>query len=159
VERERVLVTLAALLLNAGYADVSREANALLAATAVEPYVRWLATVNLIEIATIEGREIDFARYRKVLAAVELPPFLLGEFHYYVGLGHLAFDQPSLAAEAFGRAVAVAERHGLTELHARANAQKPARAPAVATSAPRPMTVLRVADALHSARMLSVASA
>ena len=35
VERERVLITLASLLLNAGYPDVSRDANVLLAATAV----------------------------------------------------------------------------------------------------------------------------
>jgi hypothetical protein len=159
VERERVLVTLAALLLNAGYQDVSREANSLLAVTAVEPYVRWLATVNLIEIATLERREIDFARLKKSLASVELPPFLLGEFHYYVGLGHLVFDQPGLASEAFGRAVAVAERHGLTELLGRANAQSPIRAPAAAVTSPRPPTVLRVAEALHSARLLALASA
>jgi tetratricopeptide (TPR) repeat protein len=159
VERERVLITLASLLLNAGYPDVSREANALLAVTGVEPFVRWLATVNLIEIAAIEGREIDFARYRKSLATVELPPYLLGEFHFYVGRGHLTFDQPALAAEAFGRAVAVAERHGLTELLTRAREQGPVRAPRVAALSPRPSAVVRVADALHSARLLAAVSA
>jgi tetratricopeptide (TPR) repeat protein len=159
VERERVLITLASLLLNAGYPDVSREANALLATTAVEPVVRWGATINLIEIATIERREIDFARYRKTLGTVELPPFLAGEFHFYVGRGHLAFDQPGLAAEAFGRAVAVAERHGLAELLTRAREQGPVQAPKIATRAPRPSAVMRVADALHSARLLAAAGA
>jgi tetratricopeptide (TPR) repeat protein len=157
-ERERVLITLASLLLNAGYPDVSREANALLASTAVEPVVRWGATVNLIEIATIERREIDFARYRKTLATVDLPPFLAAEFHFYVGRGHLAFDQPVLAAEAFGRAVAVGEQHGLTELVTRARAQGPVLPPKVATVSPRPSAVMRVADALHSARLLAVAN-
>jgi hypothetical protein len=159
VERERVLITLASLLLDAGYPDVSREANALLASTAAEPFVRWLATVNLIEIATIEGREIDFARYRKTLAAAELPPYLLGEFHFYVGRGHLAFDQPGLAAEAFGRAVAIAEEYGLAELLARARDQGPIIIPKVAAPSPRPSAVLRVADALHSARLLAAAGA
>jgi tetratricopeptide (TPR) repeat protein len=159
VERERVLITLASLLLNAGYPDVSREANALLATTAVEPVVRWGATINLIEIATTERREIDFARYRKALAAVELPAFLAGEFHFYVGRGHLAFDQPALAAEAFGRAVAVAERHGLAELLVRAREQGPVVAPKVAATASRPSAVMRVADALHSARLLAAAGA
>ena len=159
VDRERVLITLASLLLSAGYPDVAREANVLLAATAIEPVVQWAAKVNLIEIATIERREIDFARYRKALANVELPPFIAGEFHYYVGRGHLAFDQPGLAAEAFGRAVAVAERHGLTELLTRAREQGAVQAPKVVAPSPRPSAVTRVADALHSARLMAVAGA
>jgi nuclear transport factor 2 (NTF2) superfamily protein len=159
VERERVLITLASLLLNAGYPDVSRDANVLLAATAVEPVVRWGATINLIEIATIERREIDFARYRKTLGQVDLPPFLAGEFHFYVGRGHLAFDQPGLAAEAFGRAVMVAERHGLSELLMRARGQGPVQAPKVVAPTPRPSAVRRVADALHNARLLAAVGA
>jgi hypothetical protein len=159
VERERVLITLANLLLGAGYPDVSREANALLAVTGVEPFVRWLATVNLIEIATIERREIDFARYKKVLTNVELPPLLQGEFHYYVGLGHLTFDQPTLAAEAFGRSVAIAEEYGLGELLARAREQRSVRTTRVVAGTPRPVSVMRVADALHSARLLAAAGA
>jgi hypothetical protein len=159
VDRERVLITLASLLLSAGYPDVAREANVLLAATAIEPVVQWAAKVNLIEIATIERREIDFARFRKALANVERPPFIAGEFHYYVGRGHRAFDQPGLAAEAFGRAVAVAERHGLTELLTRAREQGPVQAPKVVAPSPRPSAVTRVADALHSARLMAVAGA
>jgi hypothetical protein len=160
VERERVLITLANLLVSAGFPDVARDANVLLATTGVEPVVRWAATVNLIEIATLERREIEFARYRKALANAELPPIMAGDFHYYVGCGHLAFDQPGLAAEAFGRAAAVAEQHGLAELLARVKAQGPIRAPrAVAVPVPRPVSVARVADALHSARLLAAAGA
>jgi hypothetical protein len=160
VERERVLITLANLLVSAGFPEVARDANVLLATTAVEPVVRWAATVNLIEIATLERREIDFARYRKSLANVELPPFVAGEFHFYVGVGHQVFDQPGLAAEAFGRAVMVAEQHGLAELLTRVQAQGPIRTPrAAAVRVPRPVSVARVADALHSARLLAAAGA
>jgi tetratricopeptide (TPR) repeat protein len=162
-ERQRVLVTLATLLLDAGYPDTAREANALLAETASEPFVRWSATVNLVELAAIERREIDFARYRRLLAGVELPPTLAGEYHLYVARGHAVFGQPTLAAAAAARAVAVAERHALTDLLARVRAlgATPERppAPAAPAAAPRPLAVRRVADALHGARLLAAAGA
>lgn len=157
VERERVLATLASLLLSAGYVDVSREANALLAETATEPFIRWSARVNLLEITAIERRELDFTRQRRALADIELPPVLAGEYHYYVGLGHQAFDQPSLAAASFDRAVAVAERHGLAELLLRAEAARTTRPRTVAAPPTRPVGVTRVAEAVHSARLLAVA--
>jgi tetratricopeptide (TPR) repeat protein len=161
VERERVLTTLATLLLSAGHVDVAREANSLLAETATEPFVRWAARINLIEISAIERREIDFTRQRRALAEVDLPPALAGEYHFYVGLGHRAFDQPALAVASFDRAVAMAERHGLAELLLRAEAARlaeprelvPREAGVPHT---RPAGVARVAAAVHSARLLAV---
>jgi len=165
MERERILVTLGTLLLQGGYADISREANALLAETAQEPLIRWAATINLIEIATLERRELDFMRHRRVLAGVGLPPDFDAEFGYYVGQGHLAFGQPSLAAAAFDRAVAVAQRYGLAEVLQRAEAARAAltagRAlppPRSTTVTPRPARVNRVAEAIHGARLLAAAS-
>jgi len=165
LERERILVTLATLLLQGGYPDVSREANALLAETAREPITRWAATVNLIEIATIERRELDFMRHRRELAGAGLPPSLAAEFDYYVGQGHLAFGQPSLAAAAFDRAVAVAQRYGLAEVSQRAQAARGALSagralapPKYTTVVPRPARVNRVAEAIHGARLLAAAS-
>jgi tetratricopeptide (TPR) repeat protein len=165
VERERVMVTLASLLLLGGYPDVARDANALLADTAYEPVMRWSATINLIEIATIERCELDFMRHRRALAKVALPPALAGECDYYTGLGHLAFGQPALAAAAFDRAVAVAERHGLAELEQRADAARRAirtgrSLPPPRRTAPNPRTagVDRVAAAIHGARLLAAVS-
>lgn len=165
LERERVLASLASLLLQAGYPDISREANALLAETAREPYTQWLATINLIEIATIERRELDFMRHRRALAGVGLPPSLVTEFDYYVGLGHLAFGQPSLAAAAFDRAVTDAQRYGLADVLHRAQAAREALSagralvpPRHTISSPRPARVNRVAEAIHGARLLAAAS-
>jgi tetratricopeptide (TPR) repeat protein len=164
-ERERVLVTLATLLLQAGYTDIAREANELLADTGREPVARWAATINLVEIATLERRELDFMRYRRALAGVGLPPQLATDFEYYVGQGHLAFGQPSLAAAAFDRAVTVAQRHGLAELLQRAEAARAAHSagralapPRSATRVPRPARVNRIAEAIHGARLLATAS-
>jgi hypothetical protein len=162
VERERVMVTLASLLLLAGYTDVARDANALLAETAHEPITRWAATVNLIEIATIERRELDFMRHRRALAGAALPPSLGAECEYYIGLGHQAFGQPGLAAAAFDRAVAIAERHGLAELVQRAGAARRAgqvvMPPRRIPRTPRPVGVARVAEAIHGARLLAAVS-
>jgi hypothetical protein len=165
VERERVLVTLATLLLQGGYPDISREANALLAETAREPITRWAATINLIEIATIERRELDFMRHRRTLSGVGLPPSLTAEFDYYVGQGHLAFGQPSLAAAAFDRAVTVAQRYGLAEVLQRVEAARAALSAGRALTpprsihvTPRPARVNRVAEAIHGARLLAAAS-
>jgi tetratricopeptide (TPR) repeat protein len=164
LERERILVTLATLLLQGGYPDVSREANALLAETAKEPIARWAATINLIEIATIERRELDFMRHRRELAGAGMPPSLVAEFDYYVGQGHLAFGQLSLAAAAFDRAVTVAQRYGLAEVSERAQAARAALSagralapPKHTTVVPRPARVNRVAEAIHGARLLAAA--
>jgi hypothetical protein len=171
-ERERVLVTLATLLLDAGYADLAREANALLAETALEPFVRWSATVNLVELAAVERREIDFARHRRRLAGVELPPRLAGEYHLYVARGHAVFEQPALAAAAAARATALAECHALPDLLAKVRALETSAAfprrvhgtplgtsSGTPSGTPRPLAVRRVADALHGARLLAAASA
>jgi tetratricopeptide (TPR) repeat protein len=162
IERERVLVTLSSLLLLAGHPDVARDANELLAQTGHEPVTRWAATINLIEIATIERRELDFMRHRRALAGAGLPTDLAAECEYYIGQGHLAFGQPVLAAAAFDRAVTIAERHGLAEVLKRATTARDAvRAghalapPRRATAGPRPIGVTRVAEAIHGARLLA----
>jgi tetratricopeptide (TPR) repeat protein len=165
VERERVLITLATLLLEAGYADIARDANALLADTAREPVTRWAATINLVEIASLERRELDFMRYRRALAGIALPPALATDFEYFVGQGHLAFGQPTLAAAAFDRAVTVAQRHGLAEPAQRAEVARAAlgagRAltpPRFTSVTPRPARVNRIAESIHGARLLATAS-
>jgi hypothetical protein len=121
--------------------------------------------INLIEIATIERRELDFMRHRRALGGIGLPPSLAAEFDYYVGQGHLAFGQPSLAAAAFDRAVTVAQRYGLADVLQRAEAALTALSagrvltpPRYVATAPRPARVNRVAEAIHGARLLAAAS-
>ena len=88
LERERVLADLAiSRCSEAGYVDLARSANRLLVATVHEPYVRWLVTINLIEIATIERDKAEFDRLVQSLRTVVLPPILLANFYYYAGQG------------------------------------------------------------------------
>jgi tetratricopeptide (TPR) repeat protein len=116
LERDRVLVGLAASLQEMGQREAARDANLLLAAQARDPLARWGATINLVELAVLDRREVDFRRFRRALQGVDLPPLLQGYLHLYVGQGYYAFAQPERGRVALNHAVALAEAHGFHEL-------------------------------------------
>jgi tetratricopeptide (TPR) repeat protein len=160
VARERVLGDLAAIALAAGYRETARDANLVLLATAREPWVRWMGTINLMEIATLDRREVDFTRLRRSLAEVALGPALQAEYLYYGALGDLAFQRRPPAIEALRRVVEIAELHQLGEVLFRAEAAlkrardetyDPRPEPAVAT----PERLAHVCLALSNARTLA----
>jgi hypothetical protein len=74
--RDRVLADIAASFLDLGVVSAARDAFLVLAATAQEQYVRWTATLNLMELSVLETSEPRFESYRRELAGVELPPNL-----------------------------------------------------------------------------------
>jgi tetratricopeptide (TPR) repeat protein len=155
-ERERVLADLATALFAAGYRELARDAHRLVAATAEEPFTRWLAAINLIEIATLERDEVEFNRCRRPLRSAALPPTLEAGYHYYVGLGELVFGHPERGTAALDRALAVAETHRLGEMVIKAEAARknvrtdtePARRTA---TAPLPPEFAYISDALRGA--------
>jgi hypothetical protein len=160
VARERVLGDLAAIALTAGFRETARDANLVLLATARDPWVRWIATINLMEIATLDRREVDFTRLRRGLAGVALGPALQAEYLYCGALGDLAFQRRPLAIEALRRVVEVAELHQLGEILFRAEAAlkracddtyEPRPEPSVAT----PDRLAHVCAALSNARTLA----
>ena len=163
VARERVLANLATMALDAGYRDTARDANTVLVATAQEPVLRWTATINLMEIATLDRREVDFTRLRRTLGKVALPPALEAEYMYFGALGDLAFQRRSQAIEALQRAVEIAEERRLGEVLFRAEAalmrasdgvDEPQSAPSLAT----PDRLAHVTAALANARILAAVS-
>jgi tetratricopeptide (TPR) repeat protein len=158
--RERVLADLATIALDAGYRDTARDANTVLLATGQEPFVRWAATINLMEIAALDRREVDFTRLRRTLGNVALPPVLEVEYLYYGALGDLAFQRRSQAIEALERSVQIAEESHLGEVLFRAEAalrrasdgtDEPPSVPSVAT----PEHLAHVTAALANARILA----
>ncbi len=160
VARERVLGDLAAIALAAGYRDTAHDANMVLLATARESWVLWIATINLMEIATLDRREVDFTRLRRTLAGVALGPALQAEYLYYGALGDLAFQRRSQAIEGLRRVVEIAEQRQLGEVLFRAEAAlkracddtyEPRPEPSVAT----PERLAHVCAALSNARTLA----
>lgn len=160
VARERVLGDLAAIALAAGYRETARDANSVLVATARELMMRWVATINLMEIAVLDRREVDFTRLRRSLGGVALGPVLEAEYLYYGALGDLAFRRRAAAIEALRRVVEIAEERQVGELLFRAEAALTRATagtyelqsePSVAT----PERLAHVTAALSNARILA----
>lgn len=114
--KDRALADLAVTFYDMGLLSAAREANLMLAATASEQYTRWVATVNLLEIAARDRREPVFEQYRRELAQVTLPVTLQAYYYYYVGQGYRMFDKPEQAKAALQRALDFATHHHVNEV-------------------------------------------
>ena len=118
--------------------------------------MRWLATVNLMEIASLDGSELVFEQYRREMADVELPASISAEYHYYVGQGYRLFGRFELAAASLERAIELAERHRLNQVLIKAEASlqevRAGRARAARTVAEPSPEVTTVAGAIRELR-------
>ena len=108
--RDRVLNDLGASFIQLGVYTAARDAFLVVAATAQEQYMRWTATINLLDVAVHERREPLFEQYRRDLEDATLPPTLAAYYYMYVAQGHRAFDQLSLATAAIRRRSSIAMR-------------------------------------------------
>jgi tetratricopeptide (TPR) repeat protein len=114
--RDRVLADIAAMFSEIGLYSAARDANLVLAATAQEQYTRWVATINLLEIAAVDHMEPAFEMYRRELDDAELPAALSAHYHYYVALGYQRFGREGDARREFERAIAIASAHHVNQI-------------------------------------------
>jgi tetratricopeptide (TPR) repeat protein len=115
MERDRVLTNIGVTLMELGLWEQSRDANLLLVATAQEASIRWLAEINLMELAYLEGRELVFEHHRRKLAELPLPPYTEAVYHETSALGLRSFGRIPEATLAFEKMLNVAECHSLNE--------------------------------------------
>jgi tetratricopeptide (TPR) repeat protein len=120
VDRDRALGNLAMTFTHMGLWDHARDANLVLSATAQEATVRWIATLNLMELAYLEQREPMFERYRRSLANVELPPYVQAVYFETLAHGCRTFGRETEATRAFEQMRDVGMRFGLNEFTVRA---------------------------------------
>lgn len=120
--RERVLADVAALFRELGARAAARDALLLLVARAHEPYAQWLATVELMELAVLDGAELVFEQHRRTLLHVELPAPLAARYHYWTGEGCRRFGRAGAARDALERACALGAQHQLAAVSAQAQA-------------------------------------
>ncbi len=157
--RDRVLGDIAAAFFELGLRDAARDAYLILAATAQEQHTRWVATINLLECAAVDGREPVFEQYRRELADATLPATLACHYYCYVGEGYRMFGNVSAARAALLRAVELAERHGMNQALFRAEQSLQSLDQAgvvIIANAPEPTPeVERVATAVRSMRELA----
>ena len=132
IERDRILGDLAGSFYMLGVKSAAQDAFLILAATAREQYQRWVATINLMELAAEERVSIQFERYRQQLASAKLPPLLQTQFELHVGRGYQTFGDHAAARTWLQRAVHTASEHSLNQLLFEAEAALAKKAPASA---------------------------
>ena len=165
--RDRVLNDLGASFAQLGVFTAARDAYLVVAATAREQYMRWTATLNLLDVSVQERREPLFEQYRREMEGVLLPPALQTYYYMYIAQGHHAFDQPALAKAAITRAIDIAAQNQLGQLRYEAEQfleqiesqdrrERQKRGAFSANTSWSP-EVQGVAEALHELRVMAVA--
>ena len=158
-ERARILNDLATAFSALGVKTAARDAFLIIAATAREQYLRWTATINLMELAGDAGIRLQFERYRQQLAGAGLPPLLRVQFELHVGRGYQALGEPELAKSWLERAAGSASSHSFNKLvfeaeEALARSARPAqRTPAAAFEVPD--DVAEIANEIRELRELA----
>ena len=114
--RDRILADLANAFVQMGVLDVARDSYMVLASTAQEQYVRWLAMINLLEISALQMNEAVFESYRADLTGERLPSFLLAQCHFYTAFGYHAFGKNGAALKSLEQAAELAEAHHYNQL-------------------------------------------
>lgn len=114
-ERDRILGDIAHGFMQLGVYSAARDAYMVLSTTAQEQYVRWGATVNLIDIAAQTGAETLFELYRRQLLTQSLPPALETPYLLTVGVGYQRFGNFPAARTYLQKAMAKAGEHGLNK--------------------------------------------
>jgi tetratricopeptide (TPR) repeat protein len=86
-KRDRVMIDMASGFLELGLRSAARDAYLIVSVTAQEQWSRWLASINLMELASVEACEPLFQQYRRDLGSAPLPTPLRAGFLLTAGRG------------------------------------------------------------------------
>ncbi|MFL5558167.1 MAG: tetratricopeptide repeat protein [Gemmatimonadaceae bacterium] len=163
--RDAVLEDLAVAFSELGMRDAARDAHLLLAATAQIKFVRWQATINLLELASVDGMEQAFEGYAAELRRAPLGTWLRAHFLLFLGEGLERFGRYEAAEQAFGEAVAYANANQIHSVtfkaedgmeHVRAKAQRECSVPILTQL---PAEVLAAAHSISELRKAALTPA
>ena len=115
-DRDRILANIATGFRYLGLFDVARDAYLVLAATAQEKYIRWMSELNLMELAALQGMELDFDKYRRDLVAADFTPQLRITYLLHVGRGYSALGNADVGIPYLERAIQMASDYSLNQL-------------------------------------------
>jgi tetratricopeptide (TPR) repeat protein len=113
-ERDLVLEDLAVAFSEIGMRDASRDAHLILAATAQTKWVRWQATINLMELAALDEMEEAFDAYASELRQAPIGTWLRSHFLLFLGEGLERFGRYEAAEQAIEEAISYA---GANQIH------------------------------------------
>lgn len=109
--RDRILNDIAGSFYMLGVRSAARDAYLILEATAQEQYARWIARINLMQIAAEEGSSPLFERYRKRLASADLPPTLRVQVLIHIGDCYETLGEQDLASDSLRQARTLADAY------------------------------------------------
>jgi tetratricopeptide (TPR) repeat protein len=140
-ERDLVLEDIAAIFTDLGMRDSARDAHLIVIATAQSKLVRWTATVNLLELASMDGMEDAFDSYANELASAPTGPWVRAHFLLFLGEGQHRLGRIAQAEETLRDAITFSELNQFHEIafkaqSALATVKAAARAPSTFTPAP-----------------------
>jgi tetratricopeptide (TPR) repeat protein len=121
-ERDLVLGDIGAIFVQLGMIDPARDAQLILAATAQTKFARWSATLNLMELASLEGMEEAFDTYARELARAPLGAWVRSHYLLFLGEGFHRFGRRQAAIEALEEAVQFAEANQIHQVSFKAQA-------------------------------------
>jgi tetratricopeptide (TPR) repeat protein len=119
-EKDLVLGDIAAMFIELGMTEPARDAHLVLAATAQTKFARWSATLNLMDIASLDGMEEAFDTYARELASAPLGAWVRSHYLLSLGEGFHRFGRAEAALEALAEAVQFAESNQIHQVAFRA---------------------------------------
>jgi tetratricopeptide (TPR) repeat protein len=131
-DRDVVLGDIAAMFTQLGMHDSARDAHLVLTSTAQSKVARWSATLNLMELASLDGMEDAFDGYARELSQAPMGAWIRSHYLLFLGEGFSRFGREEAAIEALEEAVRFAEANQIHQ-----TAFKAQDALAAVRSAPR----------------------
>jgi tetratricopeptide (TPR) repeat protein len=112
--RDEVLEDIGAMFTGLGNYDAARDAHLILANTAQTKLVRWSASLNLMELASLDGHELAFDTYARQLAGEPLNTWIRSHYLLFLGEGFARFGRYDAAEDALREASTFA---GANQIH------------------------------------------
>jgi tetratricopeptide (TPR) repeat protein len=115
-ERDSVLEDIAAMFTALGLRDAARDAHLILAATARNKMVQATGTINLMELAAVDGMSEAFDSYARELASARLSPWLRAHYLLYLGEGMNQLGRRDASEDALKEAISFADANQIHQV-------------------------------------------
>jgi tetratricopeptide (TPR) repeat protein len=115
-DRDLLLEDIAVIFSELGLRDSARDTHMILTATAQTKLVRWTATLNLMELASLDGMEDAFDAYAKELARAPLGFWVRSHYLLFLGEGMARFGRVEAAEDMLREAVSFAEANQVNQV-------------------------------------------
>ncbi|MDP9178375.1 MAG: hypothetical protein M3O61_11905 [Gemmatimonadota bacterium] len=114
--RDGILSDIAAAFAGMGMREAARDGYLIVAVTAQSQWVRWQATLNLMELAAIDGREADFDAYAGELETAPLAPRLRAYYYIFLSAGQHKFGRNAEAEASLAEGLEFAQKNQLHQI-------------------------------------------